>query len=92
MDTISSGNVVPWLIDPTYLVQLVELSMLVVVLLTIAGLAYAGLYHLLSNRTNHGSAPSERARSSRCITDVQTGVAWSPTPNAAFKEGIYDEV
>jgi hypothetical protein len=50
LDTISHANVIPWLIDPSYLLQLVELAMLAVTSVTLAGLVYAGLHSLLSNR------------------------------------------
>lgn len=76
MDIITHGNVVPWQIDPVYLLQLAERLMFSVVLLAIAGLAYAGLYHLLSNRSS---------------TNVQQRPAWPLKSNTTFKEGRYDE-
>ena len=49
MDILSYSNVMPWFIDPAYLMKMIEISVSVVALLVIAGLVYAGLFNLLSN-------------------------------------------
>jgi hypothetical protein len=76
MDIITHGIVMPWLIDPTYLLQLAERFMLLFTLLVIAGLTYVGLYHLLSNRP---------------IKDVQQRLVWPLISNTTFKEGHCNE-
>ncbi len=75
MDTISHANVIPWLIDPGYLLQVVELAMFAVASVALAGLVYAGLYRLLSNRPGLLSAFS----------------GGSLTPKATIGEGSCDE-
>lgn len=71
MDITSHVNIAPWLIDPGHLLYLVELGIVAVIMLTLSGLAYAGLYHLLSNP---GSRPAgAKQRSGSCETAVSAG-------------------
>jgi hypothetical protein len=80
MDILSYSNVIPWFIDPAYLMKMVEISFSVVALLIIAGLGYSGLFHLLSNRTRYYSIRSGR-----------TKFGWSDMENITYREGQYDE-
>ncbi len=56
MDIISHANVMPWLVDTPFFVQMIVQAMLAVFLLSCVGLAYAGLRRMLSNGVDaHGS-------------------------------------
>ncbi len=56
MDIISHANVMPWLVDTPFFVQMIVQAMLAVFLLSCAGLAYAGLRRMLSNGVEgHGA-------------------------------------
>ncbi|MES9943000.1 MAG: hypothetical protein ABW104_07740 [Candidatus Thiodiazotropha sp. 6PLUC2] len=51
MNNIMLGNVMPWFIDPSYLLEWLEWAMITVLILMVTGVIYAGLHFLLSNQT-----------------------------------------
>ena len=49
MEIISHANVMPWLVEPSFFLQLFLQAMLAALILALTGLFYAGLRRLLSN-------------------------------------------
>jgi hypothetical protein len=90
VDIIPYGNNLPRLIDPTYLLQLVEFAMFALALLTNVGLVYAALYYLLRNHANRhqvsvGQTPLGFTRV------IRRRLAESLTPDLVFSEDHFDE-
>jgi hypothetical protein len=71
MDITFHANIVPWLMDPGYLLYLVEMGMVAVILLSLSGLAYAGLYYLLRYPGSRPVGSDQRSVSSE--TPVSSG-------------------
>ena len=88
MDTFTYGNALPWPIEPAYLLQLLELSTITVVVMFVAGLAYASLYHLLLNRTHPGSPANGNTTSSRNIMGFEARLKRSQASNEVLKRGL----
>ena len=49
MEIISHANVMPWMVEPSFFLQLCLQAMMAALLLAFVGLLYAGLRRLLSN-------------------------------------------
>jgi hypothetical protein len=81
----------PWFIEPAYLLHMVEMSVVVVALLTIAGLVYSVLFHLLSNHTGHRSIQTDSTESYEYIVDSGTKFGWSLMHNTTFTEEQHNE-
>jgi hypothetical protein len=82
MDIVSHANTLPWQVDTTFFMQLINQAISAVISLTITGLAYAGLHRLLSNRSLGAKPlPDNTPARRRLALPIDT----------KFQEGIYDE-
>lgn len=92
MDTLSNGALVlPWPIDPAQLLQMVELAMFAVALVTGAGLVYGILHRVLCNRSDFSSVST---RTLKPISDHYVnhgGTVWPLSLKVTFQESVYDE-
>ncbi|MES9832573.1 MAG: hypothetical protein ABW139_10045 [Candidatus Thiodiazotropha sp. DIVDIV] len=86
MNNIMFGNVMPWFIDPTYLMEWLELAMIAVLVLTITGIIYAGLHFFLSNQTYFRFVKSKQERSSDLVTGHEQRLALSLPSNINIQE------
>ena len=75
MELITHANALPWQIDASFLIQLMELAALAVVAAALFGLLYATLHRLLSSHRHSAGSASDTA-------------GWERTTR---QEGIYDE-
>ncbi|MEJ2455994.1 MAG: hypothetical protein P8103_17830 [Candidatus Thiodiazotropha sp.] len=71
MDIISHANVMPWLVDTPFFVQMIAQAMLAVFLLSCLGLIYAGLRRMLANGVESHSSESKMTGGMK-----GTGDAW----------------
>lgn len=91
MANIFHGYVAPWHIDPSYLLQWVELSLFAIALLTLGGFVYAGFYYLFSNQTKFRISSDKRNRSFLFSGAAKKYLALSLFTNAHTQEVNADE-
>jgi hypothetical protein len=86
METISHVNALPWQVDSSFFLRLLDQEFVAVVQLAIGGLAYAGLHWLLSNRTQ-----KILPRSNKTKSESPQGRGWKSLLKTHYQEGIHDE-
>jgi hypothetical protein len=86
MEIISHANALPWQIGTTFFMQLINQAISAVALLTITGLAYAGLHRLLSN-PSRGTKPLP----DKTVFKFQQDGGWNYPLKTKFQGGLYDE-